>query len=568
MKTAFIVFMVFLILAFLAGIYFCMCSSNMYVPYEGMEGDSAAGSNRVISAGGAGPTPGSGVSGGSGGDGGCPNLLVRSGNSILLYNTNRPNDETNPIPFYNLDEYANYLEIQKRKGIHCPVLFLQQETNAQGDDVYRMRPDIFNPQPGLLQNMPTPPNQPPKVVPVIDASRSSRIYNKNEYAGFDPYGLQVGQYSVLDKIHDSTGAEAPLSDNPMDPNWGGVVYTQQQVDKGKYAENEVMVPSYSQAANVYSYPQLYQSDGAGRRPPNYTLPKKDGQPQDRWSEDSTRAGAYDVNKLATVNSGTAYDDRIDAVPDNNKNTVANPGYSATIPGMKYEIPKPVSYQTNANNWDKYNGGSGNVDIGSVRSGLSNSGGGNYEYSNSYSRSNLASTSSSTNTNTNTRPSHRGNTDASGGLTFAQINTAILNKLNDQQDMFYVGIVNAALVAIPDKNQTRAMNALQIVNLPQSLKDTIAATTQTAIQNLMNICSALKSNPQDPANQQKITDALQPLTTLLEEQSKKLSKTQLEQLDKIDKELAAEGPQFVFQLVTAVLDTIYAQCGASKVTQSP
>jgi hypothetical protein len=384
MKTAFIVFMVFLILAFLAGIYFCMCSSNMYVPYEGMDGDSAAGSNRVISAGGAGPTPGSGVSGGSGGGdvGGCPNLLVRSGNSILLYNTNRPNDETNPIPFYNLDEYANYLEIQKRKGIHCPVLFLQQETNAQGDDVYRMRPDIFNPQPGLLQNIPTPPNQPPKVVPVIDASRSSRIYNKNEYAGFDPYGLQVGQYSVLDKIHDSTGAEAPLSDNPMDPNWGGVVYTQQQVDKGKYDENEVMVPTYSQAANVYSYPQLYQSDGAGRRPPNYTLPKKDGQTQDRWSEDSTRAGAYDVNKLATVNSGTAYDDRIDAVPDNNKNTVANPGYTANIPGMKYDMPKPVSYQTNANNWDKYNGGSGNVDIGSVRSGLSNSGGRNYGYSNS------------------------------------------------------------------------------------------------------------------------------------------------------------------------------------------
>jgi hypothetical protein len=377
----------------------------------------------------------------------------------------------------------------------------------------------------------------------------------------------VGQYSVLDKIHDSTGAEASLSDNPMDPNWGGVVYTQQQVDKGKYADNEVMVPTYTQAANIFSYPQLYQSDGAGRQPPNYTLPKKDkdGRTQDRWSEDSVRAGAYDVNQLATVNSGTAYNDRIDAVPDNNKNTVANPGYSANIPGMKYEMPKPVSYQTNANNWDKYNGGSGNVDIGSVRSGLA--GVKNDAYSNSYSRSNLASTSSTTNINTRPVPTGnpKGAVDASGGLTFAQINTAILNKLNDQQDMFYVGIVNAALVAIPDKNQARAINALRIVNLSQSLNDTIASTTQTAIQNLLNNCSALKSNPQDPANQQKITDALQPLTTLLEEQLKKLSKTQVEQLSKIDKELAAEGPQFVLQLVSTVIDTIYAQCGATPIS---
>jgi hypothetical protein len=556
------IFMVFLILSFLAGIYFCMNSSNMYVPLEGMDGDSnakavgAGVSNRVISG------------SGSGTDDGCPNLLVRSGNSILLYNTNRPNDETNPIPFYNLDEYANYVEIQRRKGAHCPVLFLQQETNAQGDDVYRMRPDIFNPQPGLLQNMPTPPGQPPKVVPVVDASRESRLYNKNNYAGFDPYGLQVGQYSVLDKIHDSTGGDAPLSDNPMDPNWGGVVYTQQKVDSGKYAENEVMVPTYTQAANTFSYPQLYQADGQGRRPPNYTLPSKDGQMRDRWSEDSTRAGAYDVNTLATVNSGTAYNDRIDAQPDNNKNTVANPGYSATIPGMKYEMPKPVSYQTNANNWDKYNGGSGNVDIGSVHTGLS--GGKPDQYRNSYSRSNLASTSSSasSNTNTNTNPGPTGNMDPSGGLTFAQINTAILNKLNDQQDKFYVEIVNAALVAIPDKNQMRAINALQIVNLPQSLNDTIASTTQTVIQNLMNICSDLKSNPQDPANQQKITDASQPLVALLDEQYKKLSKSQLVQLDKIDKELVAEGPKFVLQLVSAVLDTIYAQCGITPPANNP
>jgi hypothetical protein len=298
MKKVFVIFMTFLILSFLAGIYFCMnpYTSSSPLPFEGMENDQGMSNsdNR----------------GSDDRDDGCPNLLVRSGNSILLYNTRRPNDETNPIPFYNLDEYTNYIDIQRRKGIHCPVLFLQQESNAQGDDVYRLRPDIFNPQPGLLQNMPTPPNQPPKVVPVIDASRESRLYNKNNYAGFDPYGLQIGEYSVLDKLHDSTGAGVPLSDNPMDPNWGGVVYTQQKVDSGKYADNVVFKPNYAQSASAYSYP-----GASGRQPPaNYTLPNPLN--RDRWTEDEGRGGDYDVNTLATANGGpTGYSNAMITPPD-------------------------------------------------------------------------------------------------------------------------------------------------------------------------------------------------------------------------------------------------------------
>jgi hypothetical protein len=33
----------------------------------------------------------------------------------------------------------------------------------------------------------------------------------------------------------------------MDPNWGGVEYTQAQIDSGKYAENEVTKPVYPSA---------------------------------------------------------------------------------------------------------------------------------------------------------------------------------------------------------------------------------------------------------------------------------------------------------------------------------
>ena len=79
----------------------------------------------------------------------CPNMLVKKGNVLLLYNSNQPISDSNPIPFFNLDEYINYLEIQKEKGVDCPVLFLQHENNAQGKDEYRIRPSPFEMEGGL-----------------------------------------------------------------------------------------------------------------------------------------------------------------------------------------------------------------------------------------------------------------------------------------------------------------------------------------------------------------------------------------------------------------------------------
>ena len=80
-------------------------------------------------------------------DTGCPDLLVRRGASLLLYNTKTP--DADPIPFYNLDEYINYLDIQRKKGVICPILFLQYETTTQGTEVYRMRPSPFDLQAGI-----------------------------------------------------------------------------------------------------------------------------------------------------------------------------------------------------------------------------------------------------------------------------------------------------------------------------------------------------------------------------------------------------------------------------------
>lgn len=267
MKLSIILFISFLILSFISGIYFCSTYELIY-NVEGMED------------GGTPQSTGSPTSN----EKSCPDLLIKSGNSILMYNSSlHESPGTNPIVFANLDEYINYLEIQKNNGSQCPVLFLQEENNTQGQTVYRVRPDIFNPQGGLPTqqqlNMPTalPPsissNIQPQNIPmnqyrqpmnqngaqmvnlpsntpmqVIDSSDDNPPYNAGQYSGFDPTGLQIGKYTTLDAIHDSTYKGHSLSENPMDGNWGGVLYTKSAVDSGKYKENEVMPPNYNQFA--------------------------------------------------------------------------------------------------------------------------------------------------------------------------------------------------------------------------------------------------------------------------------------------------------------------------------
>jgi hypothetical protein len=220
-----LLFLLFLIIVFLVGLYVTMfygmpvkgrCNKK-----EGFE-DNAQKKNNVSR---------------------CPDLLVKKGNALMLYNTTKPIIEgENPIPFFNLDEYINYLEIQRKKGIVCPVLYLQQENDAQGKYVYRMRPSPFELNGGTpsiteVQN----PIDNKLVVKHKDSSRSSSTYNTNQYPSFDPYGQYVGVYTDIDKIHDSTSMNK-ISDNPMDPNWAGTIYTQQMVDSGKYADNSITKP--------------------------------------------------------------------------------------------------------------------------------------------------------------------------------------------------------------------------------------------------------------------------------------------------------------------------------------
>ena len=222
----------------------------------------------------------------------CPTLLIKRGNKVMLFNKNVPETPgENPIFFDNLEQYIQYVKKQRELyNQSCPVLFLQEEVNAQGENVYKMRTlqDADNVDPLLLgsiqdyflsktnvmpkfgppdgpgafnnpadnteislanysipyENLPPQFKNHPPLVPYEDANRDNKPYNQGYY-GFDPTSQYVGKYTILDQIHNSTMTQNAngLSNNPMDPNWGGGVFTEEKVESGLYDGNSVQPPT-------------------------------------------------------------------------------------------------------------------------------------------------------------------------------------------------------------------------------------------------------------------------------------------------------------------------------------
>ena len=186
-------------------------------------------------------------------DNNCPNILIKEGNSLILYNSSASDEE--PIKFNNLDEYIKFLEVQRSKGIKCPVLFLQSEVNTQGEEVYRMRPGPFDMQGGLQQSnqiIKLERDSKGNIIP-LDATRDNTRYNQNNYPSFDSHNLHMGQFTSIDNVHRST-INGKFSDNPMDSNWGGVEHTRDSVISGKYKGREVKKP------RLYTPDGEYNSD--------------------------------------------------------------------------------------------------------------------------------------------------------------------------------------------------------------------------------------------------------------------------------------------------------------------
>jgi hypothetical protein len=185
----------------------------------------------------------------------CPNLLIQKGSQFFLYNSKVAKvPGVNPVEFENLEDYTEFLDWQRSQGIRCPVLYLQETYDAQGNPVYKVRPSVSEPQGGLPPSiasssgdtiMDSSMGNPdalayPNPTLLVDATRNDPPYNKNSLPGYDESSYYVGATTPLDTMNTVQQKET-VSPNAMDQNWGGAAYTKSLVDKGYYADNEVSI---------------------------------------------------------------------------------------------------------------------------------------------------------------------------------------------------------------------------------------------------------------------------------------------------------------------------------------
>ena len=120
------------------------------------------------------------------------------------------------------------MQWMRSQGIRCPVLYLQQTYDTQGERTYRMLPDAVEQNAGL------PPQIMPKETQLYDAA-----HQKGSMPGFDPLNQYIGDYTPLDAMFHEKGS---ISDNPMDNQWGGSKYSREVVKSGKYAGDTISEP--------------------------------------------------------------------------------------------------------------------------------------------------------------------------------------------------------------------------------------------------------------------------------------------------------------------------------------
>jgi hypothetical protein len=190
----------------------------------------------------------------------CPNLLIQKGARFFLYNSKLAQvPGVNPIEFENLEDYTEFLDWQRSQNIRCPVLYLQETYDAQGNRVYKVRPSVSDPQAGLPPSASAPVGIASQVAPMmetslepvgepaypnptllVDATRNDPPYNQGSYPAHDQTDYYIGTTTPLDTMN-MQQEQASVSPDPMDPNWGGAAYTQSLVDQGYYKENEVSI---------------------------------------------------------------------------------------------------------------------------------------------------------------------------------------------------------------------------------------------------------------------------------------------------------------------------------------
>ena len=176
----------------------------------------------------------------------CPNILIQKGTEIYLYNSQVAKvPGVNPLKFNNLEDYVEFMKWQRSQGIVCPVLYLQQTNDAQGKNVYKIRPSPVDLQGGLPPIIDTTTtavtpgrNRLPPITKLMDSNRNDPPFNTNSYPGFDATGFNMGDVTPLDLMN-YIQQDSGMSPNPMDSNWGGPKFTQHLIDSGYYEGDQV-----------------------------------------------------------------------------------------------------------------------------------------------------------------------------------------------------------------------------------------------------------------------------------------------------------------------------------------
>jgi len=175
----------------------------------------------------------------------CPNVLVQKGAQYYLYNSKLDSvPGVNPIQFDNLEDYVEFMDWQRSQGIRCPILYLQQSYNAQGQATYKIRPDPLDLQGGL-----------PPAPPTTSSNSSTSYYTNSPMSSsmtpsmsspMTPSMSSSNTTNIIDEnnVTNITQQEAEnmtYSPNAMDVNWGGEQYTESLIEAGVYADNNVSI---------------------------------------------------------------------------------------------------------------------------------------------------------------------------------------------------------------------------------------------------------------------------------------------------------------------------------------
>ena len=217
----------------------------------------------------------------------CPNMLIQKGARYYLYNSKIARvPGVNPIAFNNLEDYVEFLEWQHSVGIRCPVLYLQNTYDAQGNRVYKIRPSVTDLQGGL---------------PSTNQMATTQMYNNqmNPNVPADQFeqSFPVDQ-SLPDQFEQSLQSYQPPNTNAtyneqnnllyspdaMKPNWGGKDYTDNAISSGAFKEDEV----YKTGANV---------ELISKKPPFSADAMVDSWGGSEYSDKAVASGAFKGNEV-------------------------------------------------------------------------------------------------------------------------------------------------------------------------------------------------------------------------------------------------------------------------------